>query len=140
MPSPRVPILAPVALVAALLVAACGETTVVHEKPLTVSGAVTPSPSADARAPESRAVRIAMVTHGEASSPFWAIVRNGRLAFAIDQQAYLQGYLPVIMLAERARYGLFPARHRGAIVPTGPKFVTRATASRVIELSKRSIR
>ena len=67
-------------------------------------------------------------------------VQNGRLAFAIDQQAYLQGYLPVSLLANRARYGLFPARHTGAVIPTGPKFVTAADAARVIELSKRSFR
>jgi simple sugar transport system substrate-binding protein len=67
-------------------------------------------------------------------------VQNGRLAFAIDQQAYLQGYLPVTLLANRARYGLFPARHQGAVIPTGPHFVTAADAARVIELSKRSIR
>jgi simple sugar transport system substrate-binding protein len=67
-------------------------------------------------------------------------VQNGRLAFAIDQQAYLQGYLPVTLLANRARYGLFPARHRGSVIPTGPHFVTAADAARVIELSKRSYR
>jgi simple sugar transport system substrate-binding protein len=67
-------------------------------------------------------------------------VQSGRLAFAIDQQAYLQGYLPVSLLAQRARYGLFPARHRGSVIPTGPKFVTAADAARVIELSKRSYR
>jgi simple sugar transport system substrate-binding protein len=67
-------------------------------------------------------------------------VQNGRLAFAVDQQAYLQGYLPVALLANRARYGLFPARHPGAIIPTGPMFVTQRDAGRVMELSKRSIR
>jgi simple sugar transport system substrate-binding protein len=66
-------------------------------------------------------------------------VRAGRIAFAVDQQAYLQGYLPVILLAQRARYGLFPAR-RGGLIPTGPNFVTRADAGRVIALSRRSIR
>jgi simple sugar transport system substrate-binding protein len=66
-------------------------------------------------------------------------VQHGRIAFAIDQQAYLQGYLPVILLAQRARYGLFPAR-RGQVFPTGPRFVTRRDAGRVIELSRRSIR
>jgi simple sugar transport system substrate-binding protein len=66
-------------------------------------------------------------------------VQRGRIAFAIDQQAYLQGYLPVILLAQRARYGLFPARP-GQLFPTGPRFVTRSDAGRVIELSRRSIR
>jgi simple sugar transport system substrate-binding protein len=65
-------------------------------------------------------------------------VKDGRLLFAVDQQAYLQGYLPIVMLAERARYGLFPAQ--GDVIPTGPNFVTRDDADRVIALSKRSIR
>ena len=37
-------------------------------------------------------------------------VRGGRIEFAVDQQPYLQGYLPIEFLAERARYGLFPRR------------------------------
>jgi simple sugar transport system substrate-binding protein len=66
-------------------------------------------------------------------------VRKGRLQFAVDQQAYLQGYLPVVLLAERARYGLFPAMN-GRVLPTGPNFVTKDDAEKVRELSARSIR
>ena len=40
-------------------------------------------------------------------------VHDGRLMFAVDQQAYLQGYLPVVLLTQRARYGLFPDPGRG---------------------------
>jgi simple sugar transport system substrate-binding protein len=65
-------------------------------------------------------------------------VRDGRIAFAVDQQAYLQGYLPIQMLAQRARYGLFPAQ--GDVIATGPHFVTRADAGQALELSRRSIR
>jgi simple sugar transport system substrate-binding protein len=65
-------------------------------------------------------------------------VRNEKMLFAVDQQAYLQGYLPVVLLAERARFGLFPAR--GGLIPTGPNFVTKDEAARVLELSQRSIR
>jgi simple sugar transport system substrate-binding protein len=65
-------------------------------------------------------------------------VRDGKLSFAVDQQAYLQGYLPVALLAQRARYGLFP--DEGGIISTGPHFVTRANAAQAIELSRRSIR
>ena len=65
-------------------------------------------------------------------------VRIGRMLFAVDQQPYLQGYLPVVMLAERARHLLSPAR--GELIPTGPHFVTRANASRVLELSRRGFR
>ena len=66
-------------------------------------------------------------------------VSRGRLAFAVDQQAYLQGYLPVVLLTERARYGLFPATD-GGVIPTGPNFVTKENADKVRELSARSIR
>jgi simple sugar transport system substrate-binding protein len=65
-------------------------------------------------------------------------VQSHELLFAVDQQAYLQGYLPIVMLTQRARYGLFPAR--GDLVPTGPNFVTAREAGKAIELSKRSIR
>jgi simple sugar transport system substrate-binding protein len=65
-------------------------------------------------------------------------VQDRKLLFAVDQQAYLQGYLPIVLLTQRARYGLFPAR--GDLVPTGPNFVTAREAGKAIELSKRSIR
>jgi simple sugar transport system substrate-binding protein len=65
-------------------------------------------------------------------------VRAKRMLFAVDQQPYLQGYLPIVLLAERARHLLFPAR--GDLIPTGPEFVTPATADRVLELSRRGIR
>ena len=65
-------------------------------------------------------------------------VRTGRVLFAVDQQPYLQGYLPVVMLANRARYGLFPSQKD--VVATGANFVTQANADQAIELSRRSIR
>jgi simple sugar transport system substrate-binding protein len=65
-------------------------------------------------------------------------VRDHRMMFAVDQQPYLQGYVPVMLLAERARHGLVPAR--GELIPTGPKFVTAANARQVLELSRRGFR
>jgi simple sugar transport system substrate-binding protein len=65
-------------------------------------------------------------------------VRKRQLLFAVDQQPYLQGYLPITLLAERARHGLFPAR--GKLIPTGPQFVTARNAARVIALSRRGFR
>jgi simple sugar transport system substrate-binding protein len=62
------------------------------------------------------------------------------MLFTVDQQAYLQGYLPVVLLAERARFGLFPSTRGGGLIPTGPNFVTKENAAKVLELSKRSIR
>ncbi len=65
-------------------------------------------------------------------------VQAGRIGFAVDQQPYLQGYLPIEMLALRARYGIFPSQ--GDVVATGPNFVTRGDAAQALELSERSIR
>jgi simple sugar transport system substrate-binding protein len=65
-------------------------------------------------------------------------VRTGRIQFAIDQQPFLQGYLPVVFLTQRKLYGLLPAR--GTVVPTGPSFVTRANAARVLRLTDAGIR
>ena len=45
-------------------------------------------------------------------------VRDGDMLFAVDQQPYLQGFLPVILLAEQARHQVFPGR--GELIPTGP--------------------
>ena len=64
-----------------------------------------------------------------------AAVRDGKMLFAVDQQPYLQGYLPVMLLAERARYGVFPGE--GELIPTGPKFITKADAAEVIRLERR---
>ncbi len=61
---------------------------------------------------------------------------DGKMAFAIDQQQYLQGYLPIVFLTLNARYGLMPA----GVVMTGPGFVTPENAAQVIELSKQGIR
>ncbi|MGR2740737.1 sugar ABC transporter substrate-binding protein [Billgrantia sp. Q4P2] len=63
-------------------------------------------------------------------------LENGELDFAIDQQQYLQGYLPVMFLDQYARNGMLPAGD----VPTGPGFVTQENAAQVVELSKKGIR
>lgn len=63
-------------------------------------------------------------------------LRDGKMAFAIDQQQYLQGYLSVVILTQYAKYGVIPAN----VVQTGPGFVTGANAAQVIDLSKQGIR
>ena len=67
-----------------------------------------------------------------------AAVRQERIRFTIDQQPYLQGFLPVAFLAQYARYGLFP--EQGEVVATGPNFVTADNADQAIRLSERGIR
>jgi simple sugar transport system substrate-binding protein len=65
-------------------------------------------------------------------------VRDRRMLFAVDQQPYLQGYLPIVLLAERARHLLMPPR--GELIPTGPDFVTPDTAAEVLELTRSGFR
>jgi simple sugar transport system substrate-binding protein len=70
------------------------------------------------------------------SAGFLKGVAAGEAAFAIDQQQYLQGYLPVVFLANYAKYGLIP----GGDVPSGPNLITKDKAARVVELSAKGIR
>ncbi|CAN5847791.1 sugar ABC transporter substrate-binding protein [soil metagenome] len=59
-------------------------------------------------------------------------VEAGNMLFAIDQQQYIQGYLPVVLLT------LFVTNLNTVandVLMTGPGFVTAETAGRVIELS-----
>ncbi len=64
---------------------------------------------------------------------------DGDMLFAIDQQQYLQGYLPVVFLSLYNQYGgLLPGG--GGVVLTGPGFVTADNAEAVIQLSSEGIR
>ncbi|HUG42324.1 MAG TPA: sugar ABC transporter substrate-binding protein [Longimicrobiales bacterium] len=65
-------------------------------------------------------------------------IEDGRIAFAIDQQQYLQGYLPIVLLTTYVETLTLPGG--GDVVRTGPGFVTRETAARVMELARRGIR
>ena len=52
-------------------------------------------------------------------------MERGRVAFAIDQQQYLQGYLPVVYMALMNTTGLrFQPEQLNGLVPTGPGFIT----------------
>jgi simple sugar transport system substrate-binding protein len=70
------------------------------------------------------------------SANFLKAVADGKAAFAIDQQQFLQGYLPVVFLANYAKYGLIP----GGNVPSGPNLITKEKAAQVVELSAKGIR
>ena len=64
---------------------------------------------------------------------------DGDMLFAIDQQQYLQGYLPVVFLTLYNQFGgLLPGG--GGVVLTGPGFVTGANAAAVIDLAAEGIR
>ena len=56
----------------------------------------------------------------------------GKMDYAIDQQQYMQGYLPIVLLRLYNQFGLMP----GADVLTGPGFVTQENAAKVIGWAK----
>jgi simple sugar transport system substrate-binding protein len=72
------------------------------------------------------------------SSAVLRAVQDRKILFAVDQQPYLQGYLPIVLLAERARHGLFPTA--GGLIPTGPRFVTPENVGDAIRLSREGVR
>jgi simple sugar transport system substrate-binding protein len=63
-------------------------------------------------------------------------VKDGKIQFAIDQQPYMRGYLPVLFLEKFKELGVSAV---GA-VPTGPMFITKDNAPQVFDLSQRGLR
>lgn len=64
-------------------------------------------------------------------------VRDGNMLFATDQQQYLQGYLPVVLLTNYIQYGVRPVN---TAIPTGPAFITEDNAEKVISLAEEGVR
>jgi len=64
-------------------------------------------------------------------------VRDGNMLFAIDQQQYLQGYLPIVYLTLYLENLNTPGN---ILIPTGPGFVTKDNAAKIIEYAARGTR
>ncbi|MGH6922379.1 MAG: substrate-binding domain-containing protein [Propylenella sp.] len=91
---------------------------------LALSAATTGAPAiAAVKALEGRAVHVGTFDVTEA---ILAEVADGAASFAIDQQPFLQGYLPVQLLAVLHRHGAVPVSN----VSTGPRLVTQEEARR----------
>lgn len=58
-------------------------------------------------------------------------IKDGTVDAAIDQQPYLQGYLPIVLLTQYVRYGVMPANN----INTGPGFVTKKNIALVQKLA-----
>lgn len=58
-------------------------------------------------------------------------IKDGTIAYAIDQQPYLQGAVPVFVLANYIRYGVAPANS----IKSGPSFVTKDNIEQVEALA-----
>ncbi|WP_353979564.1 sugar ABC transporter substrate-binding protein [Salinicola endophyticus] len=98
-------------------------------------GAITAGPLIQAMRDEGATGKLTLATF-DLSPAILLALQQGALDFAIDQQQYLQGYLPVVFLDQYVEHGLLPADD----VATGPGFVTKENAARVMELSRRGIR
>ncbi|MGE6739707.1 sugar ABC transporter substrate-binding protein [Allorhizobium pseudoryzae] len=58
-------------------------------------------------------------------------IKDGIINFAIDQQPYLQGYLPVVLLTNYARYGVIPPNS----INSGPGYITKDNIAQVEKLA-----
>ena len=104
---------------------------------ITLGGAAIAGPALAAITADGLDGKLVYATFGIGTDVLQAL-EAGRLRFAVDQQPYLQGYLPVVMLAQYRRFGMLPAD--GTLVPTGPVFVTRQDAAGVLDLVERGLR
>jgi simple sugar transport system substrate-binding protein len=102
---------------------------------LALAAATVAEPALDAVKESGRSDDVTVATI-DLSPGVLEAVRDGDLLFASDQQQFLAGYLPVVLLALHSEYGIRPP----GFVPTGPSYVTEDNAAEVIEFSKRGIR
>jgi simple sugar transport system substrate-binding protein len=71
------------------------------------------------------------------SSDVLNAIKGGQMMFAIDQQQYLQGYLPIVLLT---LYKTNLNTIANDILQTGPGFVTSENVSQVIQLTAQGTR
>jgi simple sugar transport system substrate-binding protein len=69
--------------------------------------------------------------------PVLTALKDGKIDFAIDQQQYLEGYIPVLLLAQYLRYDLTPVSKEYL---TGPGIVTKENAAKMLALEAQNIR
>ena len=67
-------------------------------------------------------------------------IKDGKMDFAIDQQQFLQGYLPIVILTNYAETGNLPTGDGTGLIMTGPGFVTKDNAANVIALAAKGLR
>jgi simple sugar transport system substrate-binding protein len=73
----------------------------------------------------------------DVGAPVVDALKNKQIDFAIDQQQFLQGYLPVMMLVNYIRYGIVPADET---YRSGPGLVTAKNAEQIQKLTADNFR
>ena len=82
--------------------------------------------------PPSKPQRSAAGSHDPFSQPWLAVFWFGTIAFTIDQQQYLQGYLPILLLYLYVTN--LNTAGGGLPILTGPGFVDQSNADQVAAL------
>ena len=77
-----------------------------------------------------------MVTNDTSEAAF-AAIQAGDVAAAIDQQPYLQGYLPVIWAKLYADLAMLPAGNR---ILTGPFVIDQSNVDQIVDLTAEGYR
>lgn len=72
-----------------------------------------------------------MLATFDLSSTVLQAIQQGTMLFAVDQQQYLQGYLPIVLLT---LYKTSANTVTNPIITTGPSFVTKVNVSQVQQL------
>mgnify|MGYP000237619427 CR=1 FL=1 len=68
------------------------------------------------------------------------LIEAGKIMFAVDQQQYLQGYLPIVLLTQYWETGALPLGSVTRVLLTGPQIVKADTAASVIDYSAEGLR
>ena len=108
----------------------------------TIDGILTLGPSVAepalaAIAAAGRAVHLATF---DLSPAVLTAVKDGKMDFAIDQQQFIQGYLPIVILTNFVETRNLPTGDGTGLVMTGPGFVTKDNAADVIALAAKGLR
>ncbi len=108
----------------------------------TIDGLLTLGPSVAAPAllaVESSGKAIHLATF-DLSADVLTAIKDGKMDFAIDQQQFIQGYLPIVMLVQYAETRNLATGNGAGLVMTGPGFVTAENAEAVIALAAKGLR
>jgi simple sugar transport system substrate-binding protein len=108
----------------------------------TIDGLLTLGPSAakpalDAVTASGKTIHMATF---DLSADVLTAIKDGKMDFAIDQQQFLQGYLPIVILVNYAETRNLPTGNGQGLIMTGPGFVTKDSAADVIALAAKGLR
>jgi simple sugar transport system substrate-binding protein len=108
----------------------------------TIDGILTlgPSVAAPALAAVAASGKPIHLATFDLSADVLTAIKDGKMDFAIDQQQFLQGYLPIVILTNYAETRNLPTGDGTGLIMTGPGFVTQKDAADVIALAAKGLR